>query len=50
MKGCELCPTNEDVWLEAARLQVGGRLNAAWCGLPMQLVGRADVPTVRQDE
>jgi len=23
MKGCELCPTNEDVWLEAARLQVG---------------------------
>ena len=24
MKGCELCPTNEDVWLEAARLQVGG--------------------------
>eukprot|EP00887_Chlorella_sp_A99_P001425 scaffold8.g1425.t1 len=21
MKGCELCPTNEDVWLEAARLQ-----------------------------
>ena len=25
MKGCELCPSNEDVWLEAARLQVGGR-------------------------
>jgi hypothetical protein len=24
MKGCELCPSNEDVWLEAARLQVGG--------------------------
>lgn len=22
MKGCELCPSNEDVWLEAARLQV----------------------------
>ncbi|KAI3436782.1 hypothetical protein D9Q98_006193 [Chlorella vulgaris] len=21
MKGCELCPTNDDVWLEAARLQ-----------------------------
>jgi pre-mRNA-processing factor 6 len=21
MKGCELCPNNEDVWLEAARLQ-----------------------------
>jgi pre-mRNA-processing factor 6 len=25
MKGCELCPSNEDVWLEAARLQVGGQ-------------------------
>ena len=22
MKGCEMCPNNEDVWLEAARLQV----------------------------
>ena len=21
MKGCELCPTSEDVWLEAARFQ-----------------------------
>lgn len=21
MKGCDLCPTSEDVWLEAARLQ-----------------------------
>ena len=21
MRGCELCPTSEDVWLEAARLQ-----------------------------
>ena len=24
MKGCEVCPKNEDVWLEAARLQVKG--------------------------
>ncbi len=23
MRGCEVCPKNEDVWLEAARLQVG---------------------------
>ena len=22
MRGCEVCPKNEDVWLEAARLQV----------------------------
>lgn len=22
MKGCEMCPKSEDVWLEAARLQV----------------------------
>ena len=22
MKGCEVCPKNEDVWLEAVRLQV----------------------------
>ena len=21
MKGCDLCPNNEDVWLEAARMQ-----------------------------
>ena len=21
MKGCDLCPSNEDVWLEAARMQ-----------------------------
>ena len=25
MRGCEVCPKNEDVWLEAARLQVSGR-------------------------
>ncbi len=25
MKGCEVCPKNEDVWLEAVRLQVGCR-------------------------
>lgn len=25
MKGCETCPKNEDVWLEATRLQVGER-------------------------
>ena len=23
MRGCEVCPKNEDVWLEAVRLQVG---------------------------
>lgn len=22
MRGCEVCPKNEDIWLEAARLQV----------------------------
>jgi len=26
MRGCEVCPKNEDVWLEASRLQVRGRL------------------------
>lgn len=25
MQGCELCPNSEDMWLEAARLQVGAR-------------------------
>ena len=25
MKGCEVCPKNEDVWLEAVRLQVSRR-------------------------
>ena len=25
MKGCEVCPKNEDVWLEAVRLQVSHR-------------------------
>ena len=25
MKGCEVCPKNEDVWLEAVRLQVSCR-------------------------
>ena len=25
MKGCEVCPKNEDVWLEAVRLQVSSR-------------------------
>ncbi len=24
MKGCEVCPRSEDVWLEASRLQVSG--------------------------
>ena len=28
MKGCEICPMNEDVWLEAVRLQVS---ILAWC-------------------
>lgn len=28
MKGCELCPSNEDVWLEAARLQTAENAKA----------------------
>lgn len=40
MKGCELCPSNEDVWLEAARLQVGSQ--AAASGQP----GVTDASTV----
>lgn len=33
MKGCEMCPNNEDVWLEAARLQVrGSAIACGWLG------------------
>lgn len=26
MQGCEMCPKSEDVWLEAARLQVSSNI------------------------
>ena len=29
-QGCEQCPKNEDVWLEAARLNVSSSISMVW--------------------